>query len=118
MIKNRGENMGIFNKKIEMKNYVEDDVNNKLKCLNCDALVDKSDKYCWNCGSTICLGNEEKREYQYADLELMKDENLKLAIKNIPDSGIINMPLGIDDNGDWLYCDITKMPNLLIGVLL
>ena len=115
MIKNRGENMGIFNKKIEMKNYVEDDVNNKLKCLNCDALVDKSDKYCWNCGSTICLVNEEKREYQYADLELMKDENLKLAIKNIPDSGIINMPLGIDDNGDWLYCDITKMPNLLIG---
>ena len=122
--------MGIFNKLFksskEIENYMEDGVDNKIKCLNCKELVDKSVKYCWKCGNPMYLINEKKNEsiteiidekpkYQYANLELIGDKDFKLAIKNVPDSGMINVPLGIDDNGKWLYCDMTKMPNLLIG---
>lgn len=115
-----------FNNEKEIKNYIENDVDNKVKCSNCNALVDKSTKYCWKCGTQEYLVNrepnettndliEEKQKYQYADLELIENKDFKLAIKNIPDSGVINVPLGIDSDGEWLYCDITKMPNLLIG---
>lgn len=115
-----------FNNEKEIKNYIENDVDNKVKCSNCNALVDKSTKYCWKCGTQVYLVNrepnettndliEEKQKYQYADLELIENKDFKLAIKNIPDSGVINVPLGIDSDGEWLYCDITKMPNLLIG---
>lgn len=113
-------------KEIQIKYYMEDDSDNKIKCFNCDSLVDKNAKYCWKCGNLMCSNNEEKIEvateiprekskYQYPDLKLIKDETFRMAIENIPDSGILNIPLGKDDNNNWLYYDITKMPNLLIG---
>lgn len=113
-------------KKIQVKYYMEDGSNNKIKCLKCDSLVDKNAKYCWKCGNLMYSNNEEKNEvttkiprekskYQYPDLKLIKDETFRMAIENIPDSGILNIPLGKDDNNNWLYYDITKMPNLLIG---
>ena len=124
--------MGLFNKmfkkskEIQIKNYMEDDSDNKIKCLKCDALVDKNVRYCWKCGNLMYSNNREKNEvtteivkekpkYQYPDLKLIKDENFRSAIESIPDSGILNIPLGIDNNNHWLYHDITKMPNLLIG---
>ena len=124
--------MGLFNKLFRVTNerqekkYMEDDTNNKIKCLKCGELVDKNVRYCWKCGNQMYSNNESKMEviteiveekpkYQYPDLELIKDDNFRLAIENIPDSGILNIPIGIDKNGNWLYYDITKMPNLLIG---
>lgn len=124
--------MGLFNKlfktnkEIQIKNYIEDDSDNKIKCLKCGALVDKNVRYCWKCGKLMYSNYREKIEvttefvkekpkYQYPNLKLIKDENFRLAIENIPDSGILNIPFGIDKNNNWLYYDITKMPNLLIG---
>ncbi len=124
--------MGLFNKmfkkskEIQIKNYMEDDSDNKIKCLKCDALVDKNVRYCWKCGNLMYSNDREKNEvtteivkekpkYQYPDLKLIKDKNFRSAIESIPDSGILNIPLGIDNNNHWLYHDITKMPNLLIG---
>lgn len=123
--------MGLLNKlfkkdkELQIKNYMEDSSDNKIKCLNCDSLVDRNVKYCWKCGNLMYSNNKkkievpteisnEKPKYQYPDLKLIKDENFRSAIENIPDSGILNIPFGIDNN-NWLYYDITKMPNLLIG---
>lgn len=115
-----------MNKEIQIKNYMKDDSDNKIKCLKCDTLVDKNVRYCWKCGNLMYSNYREKFEvtaefgkekpkYQYPDLKLIKDENFRLAIENIPDSGVLNIPFGIDNNKNWLYYDITKMPNLLIG---
>lgn len=91
-------------KEIQIKYYMEDDSDNKIKCFNCDSLVDKNAKYCWKCGNLMCSNNEEKIEvateiprekskYQYPDLKLIKDETFRIAIENIPDSGILNIHL-------------------------
>ena len=100
-----------------------DDTDNKVKCKNCGALVESDVNYCWKCGNK--MNNEQKEEskktlpekieYKYPDIELIKDETLKNSIKNIPDSGILNVPIGLDKDNNWIYYDITKMPNLLIG---
>ena len=124
--------MGLFNKlfrtskEIHEKKDMEDDINNKIKCLKCETLVDKNVGYCWKCGNQMHSNSEEKIEvttkivkekptYQYPDLDLIKDDNFRLAIENIPNSGILNIPFGVDNNSNWLYYDIAKMPNLLIG---
>lgn len=123
--------MGLFDnlfkttKKVQVEDHskIED---NKIRCLHCETLVDKSARYCKKCGNPIDLTVkekelettkivEEKLKYQYADLELIEDEDFRNAIKNVPNSGIINFPLGLDNDGRWLYYDVTKMPNLLIG---
>ena len=59
--------------------------------------------------------NLENLKYQYPDLRLIKNESFRSAIENIPNSGTLNIPLGQDNNSNWIYYDITKMPNLLIG---
>lgn len=113
-------------KKYMKKKDMEDDINNKIKCLKCETLVDKNVGYCWKCGNQMHSNSEEKIEvttkivkekptYQYPDLDLIKDDNFRLAIENIPNSGILNIPFGVDNNSNWLYYDIAKMPNLLIG---
>ena len=58
---------------------------------------------------------DKKQEYHYPDIGLIKDENIKNALNNIPESGILNVPIGLDENNEMLYFDITMMPNLLIG---
>ena len=129
--------MNLFDKLFKIKNndkfnsstsrinvYIEKDINNKEKCSKCNALVSKDDKYCWKCGHPInelteeIFQKAEKKEsveYQYPNIDLIKDEKMKTAIKNIPNSGILNIPIGLDKEDKWVYYDITKMPNLLIG---
>ena len=129
--------MNLFDKLFKIKNndkfnsstsrinvYIEKDINNKEKCSKCNALVSKDDKYCWKCGHPInelteeIFQKAEKKEsveYQYPNIYLIKDEKMKTAIKNIPNSGILNIPIGLDKEDRWVYYDITKMPNLLIG---
>lgn len=131
--------MGLFdrlfktNKEIKIKDDFEENYDNKIKCLYCETLISKDVKYCWKCGNQIngVTGSvlernddeksekktikEEFTEYKYPDIDLIKDEDLRTAIKNVPDSEIINLPLGIDKDDKWVYYDITQMPNLLIG---
>lgn len=131
--------MGLFDrlfktdKEIKIKDDFEENYDNKIKCLYCETLISKDVKYCWKCGNQINRVTEsvlertddektEKKtikeeftEYKYPDIDLIKDEDLRTAIKNVPDSGVINFPLGIDKDGRWVYYDITQMPNLLIG---
>ena len=101
-----------------MNNHIEEDNSDKIKCPKCDTLVDKDAEYCWKCGNQIQGENEEqeeKVEYQYPEIELIKDESFKKAIKETPSTGILTVPIGLDKDDKWIYYDITKMPNLLIG---
>ncbi len=127
---NKNSNANYNNQPSNVDVHIEEDLSNKEKCENCGSLVDKNVKYCWKCGNPINVEIEEKLnedvtkekekieekiEYKYPDLELIKDEKLKKAIKDIPNSGILNIPIGLDKEGKYVYYDLTKMPNLLIG---
>ena len=115
-------NSNINNEKSDSNKTVQivKNTDNKTKCNRCGSLVNKSARFCCKCGNQ--LGNaidekveKDKVEYKYPDIELIKDKELKNVIKNIPNSGILNIPIGLDKDNNWLYYDITKMPNLLIG---
>lgn len=88
----------------------------KFQCPYCKSYIeiDKKVNFCYKCGNHLNEIIKEIEKYKYPDIKLIHNEIIKNAILNIPNSGVLNIPIGLDNN-NWLYYDITKMPNLLIG---
>ena len=58
---------------------------------------------------------EEQKEYIYPNINLIENDTIRNAIEKIEKNNGINVPIGLDENNKWIYLDITKLPNLLIG---
>ena len=58
---------------------------------------------------------KETIKYKYPKLDNIKNKKIKEAIENISNLDELNIPFGLNTKDEWLYYDITKMPNLLIG---
>lgn len=88
----------------------------KFQCPYCKSYIeiDKKVNFCYKYGNHLNEIIKEIEKYKYPDIKLIHNEIIKNAILNIPNSGVLNIPIGLDNN-NWLYYDITKMPNLLIG---
>ena len=54
------------------------------------------------------------KNYVKPSFDFIKNNELKRNLSNVPKDGIINIPLG-KVNGNMVYVDFTKLPNLLIG---
>ena len=54
------------------------------------------------------------KDYVKPSFDFIKNNELKRNLSNVPKDGIINIPLG-KVNGNMVYVDFTKLPNLLIG---
>ena len=54
------------------------------------------------------------KNYVKPSFDFIKNNELKRNLSNVPKDGIIHIPLG-KVNGNMVYVDFTKLPNLLIG---
>lgn len=103
----------------------------RIECKKCSSTVDKDSTYCWKCGNE--LKNEESKnnvndkkteehektdaevDYEFPNENIIMDEKIKQIFKNAKGKLGVNIPLGMNEKDEMLYCDIVKMPNLLIG---
>lgn len=106
-------------------------LNDRIECKKCNSIVDKDSKYCRKCGNK--LKNEESKnnvndketeeieeietkvDYKLPSENIIMDERIKQIFKNAKGIFEVNIPLGTNEKDEMLYCDIVKMPNLLIG---
>ncbi len=104
-------------------------LNDRIECKKCNSIVDNDSKYCWKCENK--LKNEESKnnindkkteeveetevDYEFPSENIIMDERIKQIFKNAKGMLGVNIPLGMNEKDETLYCDIVKMPNLLIG---
>ena len=91
-------------------------VKNELPVVNSkETEIEKASPAIELSGAEYNVKDEIKhKNYVKPSFDFIKNNELKRNLSNVPKDGIINIPLG-KVNGNMVYVDFTKLPNLLIG---